>query len=116
MSSEPEGREPTRGEEDRRTLSEKECYILKKFPMEPHWKTPHPPGPFGWVPEAVFNALCLACYGHPGLLPVWASIKLDQDGDESVWVEGIRQMCERLNNMLVVVRLHPTLHTRVNVG
>ncbi|KAJ6518504.1 hypothetical protein DFH09DRAFT_864230, partial [Mycena vulgaris] len=46
-----------------------------------------------------------ACYGHAGLTPVWASIKLDQQGDESVWVEGIRQMCERLNNMLIMASL-----------
>ncbi|KAF8184334.1 hypothetical protein K438DRAFT_1504653, partial [Mycena galopus ATCC 62051] len=43
-----------------------------------------------------------ASYGHAGLEPVWASIKLNEAGDDSVWVEGTRQICKRLNNMLVV--------------
>lgn len=96
-----------------RTLDEKESDILVDCPLNPHWETPSPSGPFGRISEALFNALCLAAYGHAGLTPVWASIKLAQKGDESVWVEGIRQMCDRLNNMLVVVRLHLTFHNYV---
>ncbi|KAJ7123512.1 hypothetical protein C8R44DRAFT_558969, partial [Mycena epipterygia] len=44
-------------------------------------------------------------YGHLGLEPIWASIELEEEGDESVWAEGRRKMSERLNIMLVVASL-----------
>jgi hypothetical protein len=49
--------------------------------------------------------LCITSFGHPGLEPVWAAIKLEEEGDESVWENGIKQTCDRLNNMLVVVHM-----------
>ncbi|KAJ7910350.1 hypothetical protein B0H13DRAFT_2329471 [Mycena leptocephala] len=39
------------------------------------------------------------------MAPVWASIKLEQEGDGSVWAECIRQLSDRLNNLLVVASL-----------
>lgn len=60
--------------------------------------------PFGRLRRVVFNALCLTSFGHAGLEPVWASIRLEEEGDDIAWAEGIRQTVERLNNMLIVVR------------
>ncbi|KAJ6597585.1 hypothetical protein DFH09DRAFT_904080 [Mycena vulgaris] len=59
-------------------------------------------GPLGALQRTIFNVLCIASYGHVGLDPVWASIRLEEEGDDSVWVEGTRQLCDRLNNLLVV--------------
>ncbi|KAF7325252.1 hypothetical protein MVEN_02640100 [Mycena venus] len=62
-------------------------------------------GPLGVLQRTIFNVLCIASYGHVGLDPVWASIRLEEEGDDSVWVEGTRQICDRLNNLLVVLML-----------
>ncbi|KAJ7107454.1 hypothetical protein C8R44DRAFT_550783, partial [Mycena epipterygia] len=45
-------------------------------------------------------------HGHAGLTPLWVAMELERmDDDESAWVEGIRQMCKRLNNLIVVASL-----------
>jgi hypothetical protein len=88
---------------ERKTLSQKEDEILTRKPLPQHWRRPVVNGPFGALQRTVFNVLCIASYGHVGLDPVWAAIRLDEEGDDSVWVEGTRQICDRLNNLLVVV-------------
>ncbi|KAJ7921160.1 hypothetical protein B0H13DRAFT_2267996 [Mycena leptocephala] len=87
---------------ERKTLSQKEDEILTRKPLPQHWRRPVVNGPFGALQRTVFNVLCIASYGHVGLDPVWAAIRLDEEGDDSVWVEGTRQICDRLNNLLVV--------------
>jgi hypothetical protein len=57
----------------------------------------------------VFSLLCLASFGLDSLDPIWAAIKLEEEGDESVFYNGIDQTCDRLNNMLVVVCSHLVL-------
>lgn len=111
--SEPPPRVPSRGEPEAKTLEaktlgQKEREILRRIPLAYHWRTPIVSGPVGRLQWIIFNILCLTAHGHAGLGPVWAAIKFEDEGDESLWVEMIRQMCDRLNNMLVVVRLHPT--------
>ncbi|KAJ7693077.1 hypothetical protein B0H17DRAFT_1060705 [Mycena rosella] len=49
--------------------------------------------------------LCITSFGYAGLDPIWAAIRLEEEGDESIWSDGIDQTCDRLNNMLVVASL-----------
>jgi hypothetical protein len=77
--------------------------ILKKHPIPDHWKAPDSSS--SPMRNVVFNALCLMAFGHAGLDPIWAGIVLEEEGDESVWAEGIRQTCERLGAIIVVVSL-----------
>jgi hypothetical protein len=79
---------------------------LDADPIPPHWHPPNPVGKFGRLWWTLFNILCVTSFGHAGLQPVWASMKLEQEGDDSVWDYGVRQTCDRLNNMLLVVRLN----------
>ncbi|KAJ7080678.1 hypothetical protein C8R44DRAFT_754234 [Mycena epipterygia] len=88
-----------------KTLRDKEEEILARIPPAHHWRTPSRSGPLGRLRWAIFNILCIVSYGHPGLDSVWAAIRLEDEGDDSVWAVGIRQMCERMNNMLVVASL-----------
>ncbi|KAF9459173.1 hypothetical protein BDZ94DRAFT_1239442 [Collybia nuda] len=83
----------------------KQQQILEKLPPPGHWKAPHLSEPLGRVQQITFNLLCLTSFGHSSLDSVWAAICLEEDGDESLWVEGTRQLYERLNNMLIVAGL-----------
>ncbi|KAJ7744834.1 hypothetical protein B0H14DRAFT_2986632 [Mycena olivaceomarginata] len=67
------------------TLVQKEQNVLTRLPLPPHWRRP----------ADNFNILCVAS-------PVWAPICLYHEVDDSVWVEGTRQLCDRLNNFLLV--------------
>ncbi|KAJ7120247.1 hypothetical protein C8R44DRAFT_737074 [Mycena epipterygia] len=89
----------------RRELSPKEDKILKKNPLPPHWRAPCQSQPFGTLRWTFFNLLCIASLGHTGLERLWAAMKLEEDGDDSVWDEGMRQTCDRLNNMIIVASL-----------
>ncbi|KAJ7575237.1 hypothetical protein C8J56DRAFT_1007769 [Mycena floridula] len=55
--------------------------------------------------RSVFNLLCITSFGHAGLDPIWVAIRLEDEGNESIWADGIRQTVERMNNMLFVVSL-----------
>ncbi|KAJ7472631.1 hypothetical protein FB451DRAFT_1398831 [Mycena latifolia] len=92
----------SRGGLEPKTRTRKEHEILSRYPLADHWRTPSRSGPFGGLRWAVFNVLCMASYGHAGMDRVWASIKLEEEGDESLWVEGLGQMCDRLNTILLV--------------
>ncbi|KAJ7113206.1 hypothetical protein C8R44DRAFT_797350 [Mycena epipterygia] len=105
MGSEPPPRVPSRSEPEAKTLGQKEREILRRTPLAYHWRTPIVSGAVSRLQWIVFNILCLTAHGHAGLGPVWAAIKVEDEGDESLWVEMIRQMCDRLNNMLVVASL-----------
>ncbi|KAF7341243.1 hypothetical protein MVEN_01859900 [Mycena venus] len=96
---------PSREKTAPKTLSQKEEDILIRSPLPPHMMRPPITGPLGVLQRTIFNVLCIASYGHVGLDPVWASIRLEEEGDDSVWVEGTRQICDRLNNLLVVLML-----------
>ncbi|KAJ6506072.1 hypothetical protein DFH09DRAFT_1200406 [Mycena vulgaris] len=105
MLSDSEAQASSLGGREPRTLSQKEATILIRHPLDHHWRAPSRSERFGTLRWTVFHILCLTAYGHLGLEPVWASIKLEEEGDESVWAEGRRKMCERLNVMLVVASL-----------
>ncbi|KAJ7840062.1 hypothetical protein B0H14DRAFT_2785879, partial [Mycena olivaceomarginata] len=77
---------------ERKTLVQKEQDVLTRLPFHL----------IGEGRPTIFNILSVASFGHVGLSPVWASIRLYHEGDDSVWVEGTRQLCDRLNNFLLV--------------
>ncbi|KAJ7162794.1 hypothetical protein C8R43DRAFT_880379 [Mycena crocata] len=81
---------------------QKEEALFRWFPPPSHWRTPRPSGR---LPKIVFNALCITSVGHMDLEPIWAAIRLEEEGKENLWAEHIHQMCDRLNNMLVVASL-----------
>ncbi|KAG8985094.1 hypothetical protein FRB93_006103 [Tulasnella sp. JGI-2019a] len=85
-----------------KTMIQKQEDLLKRHPPPEHWRAPLESEPFGKLRRAIFNLLCITSHGHAGLDPLWANIRLEEEGDESVWVDGIRQTCDRLNNMVVV--------------
>ncbi|KAJ6532533.1 hypothetical protein B0H19DRAFT_965734 [Mycena capillaripes] len=85
---------------EHRTLGQKEEDILTRYPLPSHWRRPSVGA--SALQRTIFSVLCMASFGHVELAPVWASIKLEEEGDESVWVEETRQHCDRLNNLLVV--------------
>ncbi|KAJ7924060.1 hypothetical protein B0H13DRAFT_2230097 [Mycena leptocephala] len=76
--------------------------ILGRCRPPDHWRAPNPSPPFGRLRRIVFDLLCIISFGHAGLEPIWAAIKLEEEGDESVWSSGIDQICDRLNNILLV--------------
>ncbi|KAJ6479455.1 hypothetical protein C8R47DRAFT_606856 [Mycena vitilis] len=84
---------------------QKQAEILRRYPPPVHWRAPKLSEPFGRLKRIVFNALCLTAYGHAGLDPIWAGIRLEEEGDESVWSDIVNQTCDRLNNMLLVASL-----------
>ena len=90
---------------DQKTLSKTqlEDTMLDKYPMPPHWKATDPAARLGRIRGLLFNGLCMASFGHPGLEPIWASIKLQQAGDDTLRDLSISTTCERLNNMIIVV-------------
>ncbi|KAJ7917655.1 hypothetical protein B0H13DRAFT_1608154, partial [Mycena leptocephala] len=88
-----------------RSKIQRQAEILHRCPPPLHWKAPQLSQPFGRLRQIVFNLLCITSFGHAGLDPIWASIRLEEEGDEDVWQDGIDQMCDRLNNMLVVASL-----------
>ncbi|KAJ6451585.1 hypothetical protein C8R45DRAFT_848304 [Mycena sanguinolenta] len=84
---------------------QKQEAILRSRPAPLHWKAPKVSEPFGRPRRIVFNLLCITAFGHAGLEPIWAAIRLEEEGDDSVWSDGINQTCDRLNNMLLVASL-----------
>ncbi|KAK1231146.1 hypothetical protein PQX77_005752 [Marasmius sp. AFHP31] len=80
----------------------REQEVLERCPMPEHWKASEPGSLFGILRRTLFNVICLASFGHAGLEPIWASIKLEEEGDGSLRDLGIRTTCERLNNLIVV--------------
>ncbi|KAJ6548195.1 hypothetical protein DFH09DRAFT_1039670 [Mycena vulgaris] len=80
-----------------RTKIQREDEILGRCRPPHHWRAPNPSPPFGWLRRIVFDLLCIISFGHAGLEPIWAAIKLEEEGDE-----GIDQICDRLNNILLV--------------
>ncbi|KAJ7458049.1 hypothetical protein B0H11DRAFT_1737951 [Mycena galericulata] len=79
--------------------------ILRRCRPPLHWRAPKLSQPFGRLQRIVFNLLCITSFGHAGLDPIWAAIRLEEEGDDSVWNDGINQTCDRLNNMLLVASL-----------
>ncbi|KAJ7019348.1 hypothetical protein C8F04DRAFT_1015368 [Mycena alexandri] len=85
-----------------RTKIQREEEILGRHCLPQHWRAPNLSSPFGRLRRIVFDLLCIISFGHSGLEPIWAAIKLEEEGDESVWSGGIDQICDRLNNILLV--------------
>ncbi|KZV71706.1 hypothetical protein PENSPDRAFT_751516 [Peniophora sp. CONT] len=88
-----------------KTKIQKQEAILQIHPPDKHWQAPDTSEPLGNLRRALFNLLCITSFGHAGLDPIWAAIRLEDAGDGSVWEDGIRQTCDRLNNMLLVAGL-----------
>ncbi|KAJ7187333.1 hypothetical protein C8R46DRAFT_1059503 [Mycena filopes] len=85
-----------------RVRSPEETEVLTVHPMPSHWRTPRGTHPLALVQRALFTILCLGAHGHVGLEPFWVAIRrADKDGG-GAWVEARQQLCERLNNMLIV--------------
>ncbi|KAJ7145581.1 hypothetical protein C8R44DRAFT_599115 [Mycena epipterygia] len=84
---------------------QKQEELLSRCQPPSHWRAPRLSQPFGRLRRIVFNMLCVTSFGHAGLDPIWAAIRLEEEGEESVWFDGINQTCDRLNNMLVVASL-----------
>ncbi len=83
--------------------------ILDKHPLPTHWQPPHPSLPLSRLRRAFFRVLCVCAYGQTNLESVWGSIKLEEEGDDSLWSEGQRAGTEQQSTLLVLVRL-PTTH------
>jgi hypothetical protein len=85
----------------------KQREILKLFEPPEHLRIPgsnvqH--ARFGCIVHGlVFQLLCLTSYGQQNMDNFWASIILDEIGDDSAWRDTMKNLCERLNNMNVVV-------------
>ena len=84
--------------------SQKMKEILDKYPTPPHLQPPSTEGPLGRLRYIFFKILCLCAYGQPNLDPIWAAIKLEEDGDPSAWREKQRRTRDQLNNLIVVVQ------------
>ncbi|KAJ7922385.1 hypothetical protein B0H13DRAFT_1537580, partial [Mycena leptocephala] len=41
-------------------------------------------------------------YGQPGMEPLWAAFRLEEEGDESLWKEAVDILTGRMNNLVVV--------------
>ncbi|KAJ7148416.1 hypothetical protein C8R43DRAFT_1008932 [Mycena crocata] len=93
---------PPGGELRRKSKIQKQEEILGRLPPPPHWRAPRRSER---LRQIVFNVLCMTSFGHAGLDPIWEAIRLEEEGDDSVWADGIRQTCDRLNNMLVMASL-----------
>ena len=78
--------------------------ILDKHPLPAHWQPPHPSLPLSRLRRAFFKVLCICAYGQTSLESVWASIKLEEEGDDSLWSEGQRAGTEQQSTLLVLVR------------
>ena len=62
--------------------------------------------PCSAVGRIVFNSMCLVSFGYAGMAPIWAAIMLEEEGDESAWMDAMQQMIDRFTNMNVVVCVH----------
>lgn len=84
---------------------EKKMTILQKYPLPDHWKKPERRGVLSRVHRVFFSILCLCAYGRTEMDFVWAAIKLAEDGDETVWLDGRKRTSEQQNNILVLVSI-----------
>ncbi|KAF5311932.1 hypothetical protein D9619_002311 [Psilocybe cf. subviscida] len=84
---------------------DKKRSILQKYPLPEHWRAPEPRGILGRLHRIIFSTLCLCAYGRTEMDFVWAAIKLAEDGDETVWLDGRKRTSEQQNNILVLAGL-----------
>lgn len=83
--------------------TQKKEAILDRLKLPDHWNPPFGDGPVGFIKVMVFRTLCICAYGQPDLRYMWASIKLAEEGDEGVWIDGRKRTSEMQNNILVLV-------------
>ncbi|KIK69332.1 hypothetical protein GYMLUDRAFT_53771 [Collybiopsis luxurians FD-317 M1] len=83
-----------------RTKIARQREALRRHEVPQHWKPPK-----AKIRRIIFNALCLMAFGRAGLDAVWAAIVLEEEGDESVWAETIRQIIDRLTNISLMAGL-----------
>ncbi|KAF7366256.1 hypothetical protein MSAN_00881800 [Mycena sanguinolenta] len=84
------------------TQTQKVDELLNRCPPPPHWRTPAKSTILGMLQASFFSLLCITAFGQSGLGHAWAAIRLQDEGDESVYVEMTRRLRDRLNSMLVV--------------
>ncbi|KAF7340254.1 hypothetical protein MVEN_01944100 [Mycena venus] len=94
-----------RPEDTNMSLSKKVEEILRRHPTAVHFRMPSREGLFGWLRWTAFTLTCFVAYGHPDIEVLWAALRLEEEGDESVWKDFIRIISDRLNNVLVVSSL-----------
>jgi hypothetical protein len=79
--------------------------LLHRHPMAVRFRKPARKGLFGRLRWTVFTLLCFTAYGQPGMEPLWAAFRLEEEGDESLWKEAVDILTGRMNNLVVVVCL-----------
>ena len=77
--------------------------ILRKWPMPEHCKTPCLSNIYTVWSWLTFVTLTANAVGYYGLEPIWAAIKLDEEGDDSLWADVVAMINQRLNTVMVVV-------------
>ena len=86
------------------SISQRKREMLEKYSLPLHWQPPSASLRLGRLWQVVFKTLCICAYGEPNLESLWASIKLAEDGDDTVWEEEQKRACEQQSNILVLVR------------
>ncbi|KAJ7222796.1 hypothetical protein C8J57DRAFT_1593166 [Mycena rebaudengoi] len=91
------------GPEDKNmSRSKKTEELLHRHPMAVHLRMPTRRGLFGRSRWTAFTLLCFTAYGHPGMEPIWAAFRLEEEGDESIWKEAVDILTGQMNNLVVV--------------
>lgn len=88
--------------------------MLKRYPLPVHWQPPSTSLRLGRLRQGIFQTLCICAYGESNLDFLWESIKLAEEGDESVWAEEQKRRSEQQNNLLVLVRLRVYLRNKIS--
>ncbi|KAK1226648.1 hypothetical protein PQX77_010360 [Marasmius sp. AFHP31] len=83
-------------------IYEQEEEIKQRYPVPEHWKAAST-GHFQVIRRALFNTLCMIAFGHAGLDPVWAHIKLEEEGEPDLRTACTERLCKLLDNMVMVV-------------
>ncbi|KAJ7214118.1 hypothetical protein C8J57DRAFT_1538606 [Mycena rebaudengoi] len=91
-----------RPEDKNMPLGKKMEDVLRRHPMDDHFKMPPRKGLFGWLQWSAFILICWTAYGDLGMEPLWVAFKLDEEGDESAWTEMVRILVGRLNNLVLL--------------
>jgi hypothetical protein len=77
--------------------------MLKAKSLPDGWDTPEDHLPLLFLRQYIWKLLCITAWGHPSLAHVWATLLLEERGDESLWDDGTQKMCDRLNNVVITV-------------
>jgi len=89
------------------SIYEKETVILRLCSVPDWYKAGSVGnnGVFSRIQRLIFKGLCMMSFGRADLNPVYAAICLEHVGDGKAWKERVKQVQDRLNNMLIVAGL-----------